>query len=65
MTTRYETPGERLSRRFWSLVTVVVILAALNTYGRPIAVAVVLGILAGLFVRLVVRSTRRAQYRAR
>lgn len=37
-----ETPGQRLSRQFWTLCLVILLIAALDAIWQPLAVAVVL-----------------------
>ena len=62
---RYETPGARMSRLFWSFALVVVLIAILDAVAPALAVGAILVVLAALFLRAIVRSTRRAQARAR
>lgn len=56
---RRERPGERLSRRFWTLALIVVAIAGLDAISHTVAVAAVTTGALLLIGRAVTRPTRR------
>lgn len=58
-----ETPGQRLSRRFWTAVLVILVVAGLDWIGRPLAVAVVAAAVLAWAGLVFVRAARRGQRR--
>ena len=58
-----ETPGERLSRRLWTAILIIVAIAGLNWFSHNLAVVVVAAGVVTWIARAFLQAARRAQER--